>query len=108
MLPLYSFRPEVIILDKMSYLAALLDGEGSIGFYSKGVGKGKRFQMEIKMTDEGVINWLLENFGGYKYYRRGKGTHKDQWRWRVQGNFAYDLYNDVESLLKIKRLGNGT
>jgi hypothetical protein len=89
-------------LDNDSYLAGLIDGEGSVGLFSAGAGR-KRFVIEIKMTNEPVIDWLIDHYGGNKQARKpGKVGWKPQWRWRVQGDAALKLYERVRPLLKIK------
>lgn len=90
------------MLDNLSYLAGLIDGEGSVGFFSSGK-NSKRFSIEIKMTDENVIDWLVDTFGGYKQFRPSTNPKwKNQWRWRIQNNKAKSLYENVSQLLKIK------
>lgn len=90
------------MLDSMSYLAGLVDGEGSVGFYSKGRGQ-KNFCIEIKMTEESIIDWLVNEYGGTKQFRPSKNENwKDQYRWRVQGKAAERLYVELKPYLKIK------
>lgn len=91
------------MLHDLSYLAGLIDGEGSVGFHSRGAGKTKRFVIKINMTDESVIDWLRSTFGGYKHLRpRVRPNWKDQWLWQVQNAEAKALYEQVRPLLKIK------
>ena len=81
----------------------MVDGEGSVGYFSCGVNRNHRFVIEIKMTCEPIIDWLQETYGGYKQYRQSTNpNHKDQWRWRVQGNKAIELYEELKPLLKLK------
>lgn len=90
------------MLHDLSYLAGLVDGEGHVAFSSSGVDK-KRFVIEVKMTDESVIDWLHSNFKGTKYFKPSSNPKwKHQWRWRIQGQDAKDLYIQLKPLLKIK------
>ena len=93
-----------------AYIAGLFDGEGSLQ-YKKGwekkkkhTGKGYRntnawrINMEIAMTDESVIRWVLEVLGVGSVIRRNvKGTtksgrkYKTQWRWRCTFRDAYHV-----------------
>ena len=86
------------------YLAGLFDGEGTIGYRKRGVDKlHTRLEMEIKMADEPVIDWLVQTFGGTKVKRpRQKLNHKDQWRWRITADNAKSLYESLRPWLKIK------
>jgi hypothetical protein len=91
------------IRDNLSYLAGLIDGEGHIGFYANG--RGYAFRINIRITNEEVINWLHENFGGIKNYIPKRKSHwKDQWSWQVHGNEAIKLYRKIYPLLIIKRI----
>lgn len=89
--------------DNLSYFAALLDGEGCIGWQSAGANRPRRFQMGIFMTDESVIDWVVEEYGGLKLDRiRREQHHKQQWGWRLTYRAAIELYTRVEPLLMIK------
>ena len=91
-----------------AYIAGLFDGEGSIHF-KRGVEKKKkhkgkgyrtsnslRLSMEITMTDESVLRWLLEVLGvGTLTDKPRKGKRVDgtkylmQYRWRCTFRDAY-------------------
>ena len=92
----------------MAYIAGLFDGEGSIHFKrgtekkKKHKGKGYRtsnslrLSMEITMTDESVLRWVLEVLGvGTLNKKPRKGLRKDgtkylmQYRWRCTFRDAY-------------------
>jgi len=89
-------------MSDLAYLAGIIDGEGSVGNHSAGVGK-RRFVIEVKMTDEPLIDWLVATFGGFKQFRPKQNIKwKDQWRWRVQGKSAESLYAQVLPHLRIK------
>lgn len=94
------------MLDNLSYLAGLIDGEGNIGVYAAGDDKGKprrKFTIEVKMTTEHIIDWLHQNYGGQKAFRPSTNPKwKDQWRWRLEGRKAKALYATLKPLLKIK------
>jgi hypothetical protein len=91
-------------MNELFYLAGLVDGEGSVGYSSSGSGR-TRFVIEIKMTSENVIDWLVEKYGGAKQYRPSRHPNwKDQWRWRIQGESAKSLYASIKPMLKIKVL----
>lgn len=83
------------------YLAGLIDGEGSVGMFSTGKGK-HAFTIEIKMTQEHVIDLLVRHFGGTKTARPQPNGWKHQWRWRVKGQRAVDLYASLRPHLLVK------
>lgn len=88
----------------LAYLAGLVDGEGSVGFFSERAGK-KVFTIEIKMTSEPLIDWIVSNFGGTKAFRKSKvASWQDQWRWKIRGVAAAQLYIALNPYLKLKRL----
>ena len=87
---------------ELAYLAGLVDGEGSVGWFSKGKGY-KCFCIEIKMTTQSLIMDLQKQFGGYIQYRPSTNPDwKDQWRWRVQGSSALILYEQIKPFLRVK------
>ena len=92
----------------VAYIAGLFDGEGSIHIKrgienkKKHTGKGRRISnsmrisMEITMTDQSVLRWLLEVLGvGTLNKKPRKGRRKDgtkylmQYRWRCTFRDAY-------------------
>lgn len=89
--------------DDLIYMAALIDGEGSAGFFSHGTGQPTQFVIEIKMTDHGVIQWCKDTFGGMKCQLKvAKSHYKPMWRWRVTAKTAREIYKQVEPFMKIK------
>jgi len=87
--------------NKLAYLAGLIDGEGCVGTYRSG--KHMYFTIEIKMTSEAVIDWLVENFGGYKHARPSTNRRwQDQYRWRIRGRDAEKLYERISPMLLVK------
>ena len=98
----------MISSENIAYIAGLFDGEGSIHFKrgtekkKKHKGKGYRtsnslrLSMEITMTDESVLRWLLEVLGvGTLNKKPRKGLRKDgtkylmQYRWRCTFRDAF-------------------
>ncbi len=85
-----------------AYIAGLFDGEGSIEFTKRkekkrnGTYDCRRISMEISMTDESVLLWVLEvlNVGTLTKNPR-KGLRKNgtkylmQYRWRCTFRDAY-------------------
>ena len=85
-----------------AYIAGLFDGEGSIEFTKRkekkrnGTYNCRRISMEISMTDESVLLWVLEvlNVGTLTKKPR-KGLRKNgtkylmQYRWRCTFRDAY-------------------
>jgi hypothetical protein len=91
--------------DNLSYFAGLLDGEGSVGFFSHGKGRPLRFVLEITMTSPNVIQWLYDNFGGSIMEKPPrKEGYKPAWRWYMYGDKAIELYRLVNPLLLVKQL----
>ena len=98
----------MISSEDIAYIAGLFDGEGSI-YFKRGTEKKKkhkgkgyrtsnslRLSMEITMTDESVLRWLLEVLGvGTLNKKPRKGTRVDgtkylmQYKWRCTFRDAY-------------------
>ena len=83
-----------------AYLAGLFDGEGSITYkkYKERKKKGNkvnyyncwRISMEVSMTDESVLRWMIEVLGcGTLNKKPRKNGHKMQYRWRCVFRDAY-------------------
>ena len=85
---------------KLAYLAALIDGEGSIIF-----GSQSQRIITVANTDYGLMEWLKANFGGN--IRTGKvenGKHKTQYKWDISQRLDVKiLLTSVMPFLIIKR-----
>lgn len=86
----------------LAYLAGIIDGEGCIGYQSNGGGR-RTFTIEVKMTNQLVIDLLHSTFGGaYQSRPSTNVAWKDQHRWRVKGEKAEEVYRALKPYLRIK------
>lgn len=89
----------------LAYLAGIVDGEGTVQYLSKGVGRSPAFFMKVKMTDKPIVLLLHETFGGsLMFCKREKPHYKDQWRWSVSHKKAWATYAILEPFLRLKRM----
>lgn len=84
-----------------SYLAGLFDGEGCISICTNNThtGTGYVFCIQITNTNQKLMKWLIEHFGGVYYSQDGtsRPAHwKPSFRWRVKGR-----KNEEEFLLGV-------
>lgn len=81
---------------KWSYLAGIIDGEGTIAINTHNnptkefPDRVSTYALEICVvnTDERLMKWLVKNFGG-QYYgreRNDKVNHRSTYAWRVTGH----------------------
>lgn len=90
-------------MDKLSYLAGIIDGEACCYWCKNGKNNIRIFIIEVKMTSEPVIDWLLENFGGDKcLLKKYKPTHKNQFRWRIKGKKGIALYSSIKHMFLVR------
>lgn len=83
----YALSPVTIIIPneiELSYLAGIVDGEGSIGFI-----KEIRATISIYNTDENLMKWIVEKVGGVAK-PRGKNGRKPCFHWHL--NSARNVY----------------
>jgi hypothetical protein len=101
----YRENYELISVSEWSYLAGLIDGEGSIYIcYDK---RNDVYFMEMSVTNtaRSLIDWLLGHFGGTERIS-GKSqdkAHPDQWAWVVRGRKAAPIIAGVKPYLVIKK-----
>lgn len=67
---------------QLAYLAGIIDGEGT--FYIGITNKGRKFNSRIYVvnTNEELIKWLKDTFGGLIYKRTSKSN--PQWKTRYE------------------------
>lgn len=84
----------------ISYLAGIIDGEGSLSIakaaqYHKEFGQHFIAQVNIVNTNKDLIYWIMGKFGGHLYLRkRVKEFHKDNFALRI-------ITKDLENILEI-------
>ncbi len=67
--------------EKLAYFVGLLDGEGNLRIDLRHDKRGfaqHHARMTIANTDKKMIDWLLENYGGYVWSRKNMGN--PNWR----------------------------
>lgn len=94
-----------------SYVAGLMDGEGSIVI---GVSKNRKgskspshwLQVGIINTDKNLINWLNNTFGGHISDNSHSPSRKKQrpcWAWRIMSNEAQVFLEKIYPYVHIKK-----
>ena len=92
-------------LEELAYLAGIIDGEGCI---SLSTGKTSRrirhsTQVFIGNTDERLIHWLHQRFGGSIGVRqRQNASHKPLWYWLVSGAAIEPILRATLPYLRLK------
>lgn len=69
-----------------AWLAGFIDGEGSIVYYMAGRNKShKSWLISLGNTHLGSVEYCqkITGVGSVRLSKPAKGTHKAQWRWRV-------------------------
>lgn len=89
------------------YLAGILDGEGSIGVYTRhNMDKSSRVLVQVGNTDARLIMWLKSTFGGnVAYCDMVKKYPKRQpmWYWKTGAKSAQVVLENVIEHLKLKK-----
>lgn len=95
-----------------AYAAGLVDGEGSIRITSRGKYGGTTFRqgqytlmVEMTNTDHGMIQWMVQQFGGSVSYHAEnvEQNRKAKWHWRVAANKALYVLDAIWPYIKTKR-----
>lgn len=86
---------------KIAYLAALIDGEGSIMLLKdRPSDKYRHPVISIANTSENIINFLKDNFGGCVCTKKiYKAHHKQSYSWSLINNAAIELLQLCEMFL---------
>lgn len=95
-----------------AYAAGLIDGEGCIRLTSRGKNGGTTFRqgqytlmVEMTNTDEGMIQWMVERFGGTvsHYAESIQKNRRERWHWRVAANKALYVLDAIWPYVRTKR-----
>lgn len=86
-----------------AYVAGLIDGEGCLEIQKKDT----KYQARIRicMTDEKMIKWLQESFGGYFETRKfNNDAWKDAYGWTIKNNIMVKPFIEkICPYLKLKK-----
>ena len=70
-----------------AYMAGILDGEGHFSMYFHERFNRHHVTVGVMNTSRDLIDWLVNNFGGYVYEHKPK-SHKPHWKpcweWRMK------------------------
>jgi hypothetical protein len=92
-----------------AYLAGLIDGEGYLGIQKNPKesyvgGYAHVGVIKICMTDEVIIRWLKDSFGGNFYEREGKDGRKNSYEWCIRhGKNITPFLSKIYPYLKVKK-----
>lgn len=99
-----------MINDKiLAYTAGIIDGEGCIGIQKQkicGEMKSPHYRqfVEVKNTDERLIDFLCENFDGHKAIENRKTVnHKIVYKWYADSNRATEFLKMIYPYLVMKK-----
>lgn len=87
---------------KLPYLAGIIDGEGCFNIAKCRNSYTPR--LLVTNTNENLINWLQENFGGdiSKTVVKNKPHWKPRYMWRIANQKALDLTDKIYAYLVVK------
>jgi len=93
---------------QLSYLAGILDGEGSIGIEHLSPYKSRKkdyyvCRLTVVNTSLKLMNWLKDTFGGQFDMRKLVTGRKPCYRWHIFGDSLENIIIAVEPYLMLKR-----
>jgi len=98
-------NPSQALVNKLSYLAGIIDGEGTIGIYHNRKSGEYQARFYIVNTDKRLIDWIVENFGG-SVYSRINPKHKNwkrKYEWCLTGKRIDKIIEGLIPFLLIKK-----
>jgi len=100
-------REEREMSSDLSYLAGIIDSEGTIRIGRLiNLNRKASYQqrLHVSNTDLRLINWLIERFGGsMPTPRKFSGNCKDGYTWSLGGYKSYKVIKKVQPYLLLKR-----
>ncbi len=95
----------------LAYLAGAIDSDGCITIvrltYAVRSGKGRtppfHEQISLKQASSEIADLLKETFGGWRWDKPAKGTHRKMYEWRAECSLAVAAARALLPYLRIKR-----
>lgn len=94
---------------EISYFAGLVDGEGCIRLHPSNKGKYRKYypRLQVSNTYKPLLDMLVSQYGGAIHGPKRSPIRdcptKDCWDWRITGDKARQLLNDLLPFLIIKK-----
>lgn len=94
--------------EQLAYLAGIIDGEGSVGLYSKQTSKADQHSISLRVcvtnTSRTLIDWLMTttNLGSVRELTKTAFTKRQAWGWSVCSRQAVELLRLVRPWLIVK------
>jgi hypothetical protein len=89
----------------LPYLAGFFDGEGSIGIYTNGLGRGRTLRVQITQTVTPISTELLtamrDRWGG-ALCPFNRALRRNAWNWQASATKGYCFLRDVRPWLLLK------
>lgn len=89
----------------LPYLAGFFDGEGSIGIYTNGQGRGRTLRVQITQTVNPQSTMMLTSIRGKwggSLAAYNKGLRRQAWNWQATATRGYVFLRDIRPWLLIK------
>lgn len=92
-----------------AYAAGVIDGEGTIGVWRERRAKNSsgyryRVAMEVSNTNEKLIDWLQQRFGGFKAIVNAEREGcKRLWKWRSTTSVVLEIVKQLLPYLVLKQ-----
>lgn len=94
-----------VTVSELAYLAGLLDGEGSFTVYGASGRTNYHTVICMSITNEEVVDWIIQRFDGSKYKVQRSGNNEDAIRWHLIGKDSIiELIPEILPFLIIKKL----
>lgn len=89
---------------KISYIAGLFDGDGSISIKRETYKKSISHTLQIKLSNDSfeIVSWMQNNFSGSTYVDRSKIGAFPTSVWRTSANLAENFLQQVFPCLRLK------
>ena len=88
----------------LAYLAGFIDGEGSISIFTSVKARRDNLRFDIYNTDEGILRWIEQVFGGRIHIvRRARDGWKQEFTWTCGQQHAASVLTACLPYLKVKR-----
>jgi len=89
-----------ISVEDLAYVAGIVDGEGSISIYT--VRNQFYSKVSVANTDDILMNWLVERFGGGITHHQFKNSWKPLFTWQIYSQQAAEFLRLILPFLKLK------
>jgi hypothetical protein len=89
---------------ELAWAAGFFEGEGSVRITKPALRNWGSLAVDVPNTDETLVRFFSERWGGSVHYQAAKGRRRGYWRWRCSAREAATFLREIRPFIVSPRV----